>query len=57
MIKDGVPAPPAELAVEAPSLDGARGAARERLEAEGYRIRSLTFGPTGIVAYVEERGL
>lgn len=57
VIKNGVPAPPAELAVEAPSLDGARGAARERLEAEGYRIRSLTFGPTGIVADVEERGL
>ena len=56
VIKNGVPAPPAELAVEASSLDGARAAARERLEADGYRIRSLTFGPTGIVAYVEERG-
>lgn len=56
MIKNGVPAPPAELAVEAPSLDGARAAARERLETEGYRIRSLTCGPMGLVAYVEERG-
>jgi hypothetical protein len=55
LVKDGAPRPPAELTVEASSLDGARAAARGRLEADGYRVRSLTFGPTGLVAYVEER--
>ncbi len=55
VIKDGAPAAPAELTVDATSLDGARAAARERLEADGYRVRSLTFGPSGLVAYVEER--
>jgi hypothetical protein len=55
VIKNGVPSAPTELTVEATSLDGARAVARERLEADGYRVRSLTFGPTGLVAYVEER--
>jgi hypothetical protein len=41
--------------VEAPSLDAARASARERLEADGYSIRTLTFGPTGLLAYLEER--
>ena len=57
MVKSGLPRPPAELTVEAPSLDAARASARERLEAEGYySVRTLTFGPTGLLAYVEERG-
>lgn len=55
VIKGGVPGAPTELTVEASSLDGARTSARARLEAEGYRVRALTFGPTGLVAYVEER--
>ena len=55
VVKNGLPRPPAELTVEAPSLDGARAAARARLEADGYSVRALTFGPTGLVAYVEER--
>jgi hypothetical protein len=55
VIKGGVPTPAPELTVEAGSLDRARAAARERLEADGYRVRALTFGPTGLVAYVEER--
>jgi hypothetical protein len=55
LLKGGVPVPAHELTVEAPSLDGARAVARERLEADGYRARSLTFGPTGLVAYIEER--
>jgi hypothetical protein len=55
VLRGGVPAAPAELAVEAVSLDAARVATRERLAADGYRVRSLTFGPNGLVAYVEER--
>lgn len=47
------PGPP--LSVDATTLDGARASARARLEADGYRVRSLTFGPNGLVAYVEER--
>lgn len=41
--------------MEAPTLDDARASARAKLEADGYRVRALTFGPTGLVAYVEER--
>ena len=55
LVKEGAPRPPAELTVEASSLDGARASARTRLEAEGYLVRTLTFGPSGLVAYVEER--
>jgi hypothetical protein len=51
----GPPGPPRELSVEAPSLDGLRDAARMKLVAEGYRVRSLSFSPKGLVAYVEER--
>jgi hypothetical protein len=55
VIKEGVPTPAVEFTVEAGSLDAARAAARALLEADGHRIRALTFGPTGLVAYVEER--
>jgi hypothetical protein len=51
----GPPKPARALAVEASSLDGLRDAAREKLVTEGYRVRSLSFGPKGLVAYVEER--
>jgi len=43
------------MTVEADSIDGLRVAAREKLVAKGYHIRSLSFGPKGLVAYVEER--
>ncbi len=49
----GPPKPGPRLKVEAPSLDGLREAAREKLAADGYRVRSLSFGPKGLVAYVE----
>jgi len=49
----GPPKPARALTVEASSLDGLREAAREKLAAEGYRVRSLSFGPKGLVAYVE----
>jgi len=54
-IPAGPPKPGRALTVEASSLDGLREAAREKLAAEGYRVRSLSFGPKGLVAYVEER--
>lgn len=41
--------------VSAPTLDTARAAARELLEADGFRVRALSFAPGGLVAYVEER--
>jgi hypothetical protein len=49
----GPPKPARVLVVEAKTLDGLRDAAREKLAAEGCRIRSLSFGPKGLVAYVE----
>ena len=51
----GPPKPARALTVEASSLDGLRDAAREKLATEGFRVRSLSFGPKGLVAYVEER--
>lgn len=41
--------------VSAPTLDAARAAAREQLEADGLRVRAVSFTPDGLVAYVEER--
>jgi hypothetical protein len=49
----GPPRPAQALTVHASSLDGLREAAREKLKAEGYRVRSLSFGPKGLIAYVE----
>jgi hypothetical protein len=49
------PGPPSERTIEARTDDGLLEVAREQLAAEGYRLRSLSFGPTGLVAYVEER--
>jgi len=50
----GPPKPARALMVEASRLDGLREAAREKLAADGYRVRSLSFGPKGLIAYVEE---
>lgn len=55
LVRDGAPRSPAELTLDAMTLDGARASARSRLEADGYLVRALTFCPTGLVAYVEER--
>jgi len=49
----GPPKPARALTGEAASLDGLREAARTKLAAEGYRVRSLSFGPKGLVADVE----
>jgi len=53
-IPGGPPEPARELVVEARSIDGLRDAAQVRLIDEGYRLRSVSFGPRGLVAYVEE---
>ena len=52
----GAPQPAPPLTFPARSVDEARAIARERLELDGFRIRTLTTGPAGIVAYVEESG-
>jgi hypothetical protein len=49
----GPPEPARQMVVEAKSIDGLREAARAQLAAEGYRVRSLSCGPKGLVVYVE----
>ena len=55
-VPGGPPKPAREVTVQAASIDGLREAARAKLTAEGLRVRSLSFGPKGLVAHVEERG-
>ncbi|MAE71134.1 MAG: hypothetical protein CME06_11795 [Gemmatimonadetes bacterium] len=50
----GPPEPARELVVKARSTDAAREAALLRLVDDGYRVRSLSCGPKGLVTYVEE---
>lgn len=54
-VPGGPPRPARELTVQAATVDGLREAALTKLAAEGLRVRSLSFGPKGLVAYVEER--
>lgn len=49
----GPPEPERQMTVEAKSVDGLRSAARAMLTKEGFHVRSLSFGPDGLVAYVE----
>lgn len=49
----GPPEAARQMVVEAASTDELREAARAKLAAEGFRVRSLSFGPKGMVAYVE----
>jgi hypothetical protein len=49
------PGPPTERQLEAKDEDALFRAARQQLVEEGYRIRALSFGSRGLVAYVEER--
>jgi hypothetical protein len=51
----GPPEPAQQVVVEAKSIDALREAARTKLEGDGYRLRSLSCGPKGLVAYVEAR--
>jgi hypothetical protein len=41
------------MVVEAKSVDALRDAARAKLEGDGYRVRSLSCGPKGLVVCVE----
>ncbi len=52
----GSPRPADDREVEARTTDALREAARAALEADGYRVRAVSFTPDGLVAYVEERG-
>ena len=47
--------PPSRREIEAHTRDGLREALRVELEAEGYRVRAISFGPAGLVAYAEAR--
>jgi hypothetical protein len=50
------PRPGAPMTVAADTLDGLRVAAREQLEARGFRVRAISFAPGGhLIAYAEER--
>jgi hypothetical protein len=51
----GPPSPAQPRTVQGPNLDGLRDAAHAALTADGLRVRSLSFGPGGLVAYVEQR--
>ena len=53
-VPGGPPEPARELTVKAGTIDGLRDAAHAMLIEEGYRVRSVSFGPKGLVAYVEE---
>ncbi len=47
------PEPARQMVVEARRTDELLDAARDKLAAEGFKVRSLSFGPKGLVAYVE----
>lgn len=51
----GPPEPAREIVVEAGSIDALLAAARTKLESEGFRVRAMSFGPDGLVTYVEQR--
>jgi hypothetical protein len=53
-VPGGPPNPGREVIIEATSLDGVLAATRAKLTEEGHRIRALSFGAKGLVAYVEE---
>ncbi len=52
-IPAGPPDPPVEKEVEASTIDGLLNTARERIQSEGYRVRSISFSSDALVAYVE----
>ena len=51
----GPPEAARQMVVEAGTTDALREAARAKLADEGFKVRSLSFGPKGLVAYVELR--
>lgn len=50
----GPPKPAETFSVEAPTIDGLRDAVRTAVESRGLKLRSVSFGPKGLVAYAEE---
>ncbi len=50
----GPPIPLETIEITAPTTDGLLTAARAALETDGRRLRSLSFGPGDLIAYVEE---
>lgn len=50
----GPPRPAPSIEVHVATTDGLLAAAREALSAPGRRVRSVSFTPTGLVAYLEE---
>ena len=50
----GPPEAPRELTVEAPTRDSLREAARAAVKDQGLLLRSVSFGPEGLVVYAEE---
>ena len=50
----GPPEPPRTLTVEAPNRDSLIDAARTAVANEGLLLRSVSFGPEGLVVYAEE---
>ena len=54
-VPGGPPNPARELSVKAPTLDGLRAVTRTQVESEGLRVRSISFGSTGLVVYAEEQ--
>jgi len=53
-IPAGLPNPAIEKEIEAPTVDLLREKASEYLKSEGFRIRSISFSPVGMTAYVED---
>jgi hypothetical protein len=44
------------MTVQADTIDGLREAARQQLEARGFRVRAISFAPNHrLIAYAEER--
>lgn len=50
----GPPIAPQDLTVEAPTRDSLRDAARIAVTDQGLLLRSVSFGPDGLVVYAEE---
>ena len=53
-VPGGPPNPAREIALQAECLDGFREAARQHIDSEKLKLRSISNGQNGIVAYAEE---
>ena len=51
----GPPDPPRECTVEAGTRDGLREAAVALVAEAGYQLRTVSFGPDGLVVYAQEK--